>query len=145
MSWKLLKLPPRRSKKSEITYLSSCRVCKPALNSTISAVPLCSHCSYSPHDRTIDQLTIFSHAELLRQMSKQAEQREREGAIMVITPLLQKIFTTSTHTVCLIGQYYMFAYCYFQTRILICLTAHSTAFRPHGDWPATSRPRTSRN
>ena len=29
----LAKPSPRRSKKSEITYLSSCRVCKPALNS----------------------------------------------------------------------------------------------------------------
>ena len=28
---------------------------------------------------------IFSHAEVLRQTSKHAEQREREGAIMVIT------------------------------------------------------------
>ena len=58
----LVKLSPRRSKKSEITYLSSCRVCKPALNSAISAVPSLSHYSYSPHDRSIDQLTIFSHA-----------------------------------------------------------------------------------
>ena len=68
LSWKTRKTstpppppPPIRSKKSKITYLSSCRVCKPALNSTISAVPSRSHCSYSPHDRTFDQLTIFSH------------------------------------------------------------------------------------
>ena len=61
---KLVKLPPRRSKKSETTYLSSCRVCKPALNSAILAVPLCSRGSYLPHDRTIDQLTIFPHAGL---------------------------------------------------------------------------------
>ena len=63
---KLVKLPPRRSKKSEITYLSSCRVCKPALNSAISAVPLRSYCSYSPHDRTFDQLVIFSLARAQR-------------------------------------------------------------------------------
>ena len=36
----LVKLPPRRIKKSEITDLSSCRVCKPALNSAISALLL---------------------------------------------------------------------------------------------------------
>ena len=34
-----------RSKKSKITHLFSCRVCKPALNSVISAVPSGSHCS----------------------------------------------------------------------------------------------------
>ena len=73
--------PPPRSKKSEITYLSSCYACKPALNSAILAVPSCSHCSYSLYGRTIDQLTIFSHAGLLRQASRHAEQREREGAI----------------------------------------------------------------
>ena len=47
------------------TYLSSCHVCKPALNSVISAVPSRSHCSYSPHDCTIDQLTIFSRAAIV--------------------------------------------------------------------------------
>ena len=57
----MLNLPPR-SNQNQITYLSSCLFCKPALNSAISAVPSCSHCSYSPHDRTIDQLTIFSRA-----------------------------------------------------------------------------------
>ena len=36
---KLVKLPPRKSKKSKITYLSTCCVCKPAMNSAISAVP----------------------------------------------------------------------------------------------------------
>ena len=47
----------------QITYLSSCRRCKPVLNSAISAVPSRSHCSYSPHKRNIDQLTI-SRAQL---------------------------------------------------------------------------------
>ena len=73
---KLVKLPPRRSKKSKITYLSSCCVCKPALNSAISAVSSCSRCSYSPHGRTIDQLRDCSCKRL-----KLTEQRERKGAI----------------------------------------------------------------
>ena len=55
--------PPPRSNQNQITYLSSCCVCKPALNSAISAVPSRSHCSYSLHDRTIDQITIFSRAD----------------------------------------------------------------------------------
>ena len=80
---KLVKLPPRRCKKSKIIYLSSCWVCKPTLNSAISAVPSCSHCPYSPHDRTIEQLTIFPHAGLQLQTSKLTEQRERKGAITV--------------------------------------------------------------
>ena len=58
-----VKLPPGRSKKSKLTYLSSCCVCKPVLNSAISAVPARSRCSYSPHGRTIDQLAI-SHVPL---------------------------------------------------------------------------------
>ena len=53
---KLVKLPPRRSKKCKVTYLSSCRVCKSALNYAISAVPSRSH---SPHYRTFDQSMIF--------------------------------------------------------------------------------------
>ena len=75
----LVKLPPRRSMRSEITYLSSCRVCKPALNSTISAVTSRSHCSYSLHDRTIDQIKILVHAFCC---GKHVEQRERISAIM---------------------------------------------------------------
>ena len=54
-----VKSPPRSNQN---TYISSCRVCKPALNFAISAVPSRSHCSYSPHDYTLDQLTIYSHA-----------------------------------------------------------------------------------
>ena len=117
----MVKLPPRRRKKSVITYLSSCRVCKPALNSAILAVPSCSHCSYSLHDRTIDQLTIFSHTALYRQTSKQTEQQDRKGAIMANTlrsaiievcgktedcqhPFYRKNFPTSTRTVRLIGR-----------------------------------------
>ena len=78
-----VKSPPK-SNQDQITYLSSCRVCKPALNSAISAVPSRSHCSYSPHDRTIDQLTIFSHADCVGKTSKHAEQWECKGAITVI-------------------------------------------------------------
>ena len=59
-----VKSPPRSNQN---TYLSSCRVCKPALNPAISAVPSRSHCSYSS-----------KHL-------KHAEQRECEGAITVIT------------------------------------------------------------
>ena len=77
-----VKSPPRSNK---IKYLSSCHVCKPVLNSAISAVLSHSHCSYSPLDRTIDQLTIFSRAGCCGKRLKHAEQRECEGAIMVIT------------------------------------------------------------
>ena len=65
--------PPIRSKKSKITYLSSCRVCKPALNSTISAVHSRSHCSYSLHDCTIYQLTTLSHLSKLNSTSAKVQ------------------------------------------------------------------------
>ena len=77
-----VKSPPRSNQN---TYISSCRVCKPALNSAISAVPSRSHCSYSPHDRTIDQLTIFSCVDCCCKRLKHSEQWECEGAITVIT------------------------------------------------------------
>ena len=77
-----VKSPPRSN---QHTYLSSCRVCKPALNSAISAVPSRSHCPYLPHDCIIDQLTIFSCADCCSKRLKHAEQQECEGTITVIT------------------------------------------------------------
>ena len=81
----LTKPSPRRSKKSEITYLSSCRVCKPALKSAVCAVPSGFRCSYSSQDCNIDQSTILLHVGLLRQASERAEQWERESTIMADT------------------------------------------------------------
>ena len=78
---KLVKLPPRRSKKHKVTYLSSCQACKPALNSAISAVPSRAHCSYSRHDHILTNKRSFDKL----RTSKQIGQRERKGAITAIT------------------------------------------------------------
>ena len=78
---KHVKLPPRRSKKRKVTYLSSCQVCKSALNSAISAVSSCSHCSYSPHYRIFSQSITFDKL----RTSKQIEQWGCKRAITAIT------------------------------------------------------------
>ena len=63
---------PRRSKKKQITYLSSCHIWKPELSSALSVFPSRSRCSYSmpKHDCAIDQSTSLLHTWLWRQVSK---------------------------------------------------------------------------